>query len=379
MIHTENSLKNKIIGHLQLILVICFVGATIIFSQILKSNTSPNIVKNQNIRKIPVEQIQIKQQDYFLNFKLNGFVTTGTKIQITPQVSGRISKVSQQALPGSNFAKNQILFEIDPVDFKLNIAKKNSNLKQAEVKLKIREAEYKVAISEWEGINNKKPIPDLVSKKPLLDAAKAELAASKADLEIAQIQLERTKFSLPFDGKILSSNIALGQFIQSGKSLGEAFDIQSVEIESSLNKEELKWLKLMDQPKVQIYTQNEKIYDGNISRISGVLDLNTRFTNIFFEISNEDKKKFKAGQFVEIKITNNNPMKVLHIPIEALQENNHLWEIANMKLKRKKIDILQITKNHAIVLSNTPQINIAKGNLFGISEGDLVNIINSNK
>jgi RND family efflux transporter MFP subunit len=369
------NLKNKIIEHLQLILVMVFIIITIVFSQILKSDNSSSIIKSNEIRKIPVEQINIKQKDYFLNFKINGFVTTGAKIQLIPQVSGRISKVSDQILAGSVFDKDQILFQIEPVDFELNITKIKSKLKQNESNLKLRKAEYKVAISEWRGLNGKKSIPDLVSKKPALDAAKAVLNATEADLQIAKIKLQRAKFSLPFAGKILSSNIAKGQFIQSGKSLGEVFDIEAVEIESSLNKEELKWLKIMDQPKILIHIQDKKTYHAEIARISGVLDPKTRFTNIVFKVSNEDRKHLIAGQFIEIEITNNNPMKVLHIPIESLQENDNIWEIVDMKLKNRIINIIQITKDYVIVLSDKKNINIAKGNLLGSSEGDLVKII----
>ena len=321
--------------------------------------------------------MQIKKKDYFLSFKINGFVTTGAKIKITPQVSGRISSVSDNTLAGDIFKKNQILFQIDPIDFELNIETIKSKLKQNEAQLKLKQAEYEIAISEWKKINKDKPIPDLVSKKPPLDAAKAALNASKAELNIAEIQLERTKFSFPFNGKIISSNVALGQFINAGKSLGEVFDIKSVEIDSSLNKEELKWLKLIDKPKILINTQNHKQYEGYIARISDILDPETRFTNIVFDIPDAVKENLKAGEFVEIEISDNKPIKIFEIPIEALQDNDNIWEIADMKLKNKKINILQIKKNHVIVLDDQKIINLANGNLLGASDGDLVKLINT--
>jgi RND family efflux transporter MFP subunit len=372
----QKNLKNKLIGNLQLVLVISFVIATITFSQILKSKSPSNIKINKEVRKIPVEQIQIKQKNHFLNFKINGFVVTGAKIQLIPQVSGRISHVSKKSLPNSTFNKNHILFEIYPLDFELNITKITSEIKKNEVNLRIKTAEHEVAISEWKRVNGKKPIPDLVSKKPQLEVARAVLMASQANLQIAKIQLERTRFSLPFDGRILSSNIALGQFIQSGQSLGEAFDIKSIEIESSLNKEELRWLKSMKKPKILIHTQDQKTHEVEISRISGILNPKTRFTNIAFSVSDEIKKLLKPGQFVEIKITDTQPIKVLNIPIEALQEGDSVWEIADMKLKGRKINILQITKDHAVSLSNKKEVNIAIGNLLGSSDGDLVKILN---
>jgi len=375
MQHTENSLKNKLLGHLQLILVLTFVISTIAFSKMLNSDKTETIASKQAIKKIIVETVKISPEPYLINFKINGFVETGSKIDIISQVSGRIISLDKNILAGGSFVENQELFTIDPIDFELNIQKIQSQLKTAKADLDLKQAEHDVAISEWKQINGQKPIPDLVSKKPHLDAAKANILSSQANLEIAKLNLTRTKFSFPFAGRVLSSNVAIGQFVNAGQSLGKAFDLESLEISSSLNNDELNWLKKIQNPKITIKTKNGNQYEGNIARISAILDPKTRFTNITF-ISEEAKKHLTAGEFIEISIVAKKPINVLMIPIEALQEQNQIWIIKDNKLKKKKVEIFQITKNYAISINNDQNFTVAKGNLFGASEGDLVKVSN---
>ena len=76
------------------------------------------------------------------------------EVSITPQVKGRVSKLSPQMVAGGTFQKGELLFAIEDVDYQLAIAHAQANLAQAELELLRNENLADLARKEWHSLNS---------------------------------------------------------------------------------------------------------------------------------------------------------------------------------------------------------------------------------
>ena len=72
-------------------------------------------------------------------------------------------------------------------------------------------------------------MPPLVAKTPQLEQAQAQISAAQAREDIARLALSRTTFTLPFDGRVVSSKAEQGLLLKDGQAFGEVFASDSIE------------------------------------------------------------------------------------------------------------------------------------------------------
>jgi multidrug efflux pump subunit AcrA (membrane-fusion protein) len=208
----EVSLKSNI----QLFIVICFLAGAFFLSQILEPEKE-RVVKNSGKRTLLVKTVNISPATQRVSFERTGTVTARNLIAIAPQVSGRVVSVDSSFRSGSIFSANKTLFRIDGQDFQHQVDIAGAELATAEARLEVARAEHEASTDEWYSLNPGKEIPPLVARLPQLNEAKSAFSAAKARLSDAKLDLERSRYKLPYDGYVVESSIEEGQFVQSGQ------------------------------------------------------------------------------------------------------------------------------------------------------------------
>ncbi|MFT5702857.1 MAG: RND family efflux transporter MFP subunit [Rickettsiales bacterium] len=367
----KEKIKNIIKKNIQLVAVIGFVIGALMISDSLKSNH--DIAKNDRTsdRVIFVENKIISPEKHRVSFETTGNVEARGEIEIVAQVGGRIVDVHESFFSGGNFKKDEVLFQIDPRDFEFEVSNLEAQVAKAQTVLELEIAESKAALFEWKQINNDKKAPKLVAREPQLAEAKSNLKSAKASLGNAKLNLERTKFTLPFDGKVLDSSVALGGYISAGQSYGTVFDINSLEVRASLEDNKLRWLLGTNNPEITIsttYLGQTKEYQGKLKRSASSLNTATRFATVRFGFL-EEIDDLLPGVFADIKIRGQQIDNVLLIDPSALQDQSTIWAIENDKLVKIEPEIIYSNSNYFVIKAENKEINVVISRLSGVSEG----------
>ena len=167
------------------------------------------------------------------------------------------------------------------------VIRAQAGVAQAEQALVREKAEGEIARQDWEELGSGDPSA-LTLRKPQLQQAQATLLAAKAELQQANLQLKRTAVQAPFDGRVITKNSDLGQFVAPGARLGRIFSTDIAEVRLALTDSDLAKLDLPlayvadsrdTAPDVKlsaIIAGQNRVWQGKIMRTDSTYDTQTR-------------------------------------------------------------------------------------------------------
>lgn len=361
-----------VIGFIQLIAVIAFIVASFVISGMLHTEKRNTLKNNSAQRVLFVETTNVTPQTRRIAFNATGNIKARANVNIVPEVSGRIQYVSADFYEGGLFQGNKPLFKIDPRDYELSVQRLSATVAQAKTALDLQRAEAQAAIEEWRVMNGKKKAPALVARAPQLAEAQANLDAAKAQLAEAQLDLSRATFTLPFSGRVLSSNLEQGQYVMAGQSYGSVFDLSSLEISASLDQQKLEWLTQTKDPQITAQIKingKEETYPLRLKRSAASLDNGTRFGTIAFGFE-APPTNILPGNFARLHIEGPQRENITILPAAALQKGGEIWLVdANNQIHSLIPDILYAGDDSIMVTNiNGPQ-TVVTSRLSGATEG----------
>jgi RND family efflux transporter MFP subunit len=206
------------------ILAIGILGAAVLIAARSDVETEKPKVPPQLIRAL-----DIRTETLQLSVPAQGTVAPRTESDLTAQVSGQVVEVSPKFANGGFFAKGDALVRIDPRDYELAVATANVEVAQAQLRYAQELEESAVAQSEWTDVGQGDP-NDLALRKPQLAQARASLDAARARYQMAKRNLKRTTILAPFDGRVRSKRIDVGQVVSPNAPLGRIYAIDYAEI-----------------------------------------------------------------------------------------------------------------------------------------------------
>lgn len=367
-------------AYAQLSIVLIFIISCFMISTLM-ADTDFDKPADIAKRKTLVQAITIEPKTEQLIFSKTGVVKAETIINITPQISGRVTDVSENLTDGGAFAAHTPLIKIDSLNYENALAQAQATLAQAEATLELEQAQAEIAVEEWNRINPDKKIPALVARKPQLKQAKTALQSAKAQLRDAELNLERTQIEFPFPGKVLEADIGVGDFVQAGQSYGTFYKLSDTEIVVPVDDTTLKWITPGVTEARITYPHNGETLtqNGFVVRIDSEINSQTRFTDVFIDVHNAAAHTLPSpNRFVEVEILGPKLNNIWHIPSTALQGRRGIWEIKEDKtLTYREPLILNYSQNGAYIMSNGEPIRIINGLLKTASENMKVDILDS--
>jgi len=368
---------DKTLGIAQCVLVLAFVVAAFSISQALRSSYKPPGAAQAERPGATVKASTLSPESYTIQLRTSGVVSAKANVDVVPEVSGRVVFVDPNFFQDGSFEAGQVLFKIDASEFELNVQKSIAEVQRAEASLRLSKAEVDSAKFNWQQNNGDKPIPALVAKEPQLQRAEADLRSAKANLAVARLQLERTEFSLPFSGRVVTAQVSVGNFVAAGKSYGQVFDLSALEVNASLDEQQLRWLINAETPKVFMSYSlfgAAQMREGQYERGAASLDGNTRFASVNFSFLEVDSELI-PGTFVDINMQGERLENIYRIPIEAQQTSGQLWVVDDGGLKSWAPEILHQSDEYIIVPATGQNIRIVISRVGGAFEGMPVKVL----
>ncbi|MFH1214987.1 MAG: efflux RND transporter periplasmic adaptor subunit [Pseudomonadota bacterium] len=329
-------------------------------------------------RKIPeyrpalVRTIELRPADHQTTVHAMGTVIPSQSIDLAARIAGDVVRISPEFLPGGRFAAGAEILHIDPVDYELAVEQRKGEVARMEYELKLEIGKQSVARREYQllGETVTRDNEELILRGPQLKAAQAALLSTKASLAKAELDLQRTHISSPFNGLVLEKYVGLGSQVGSGTKLAALVDTDEYWVKVAVPMDRLARITIpgaIGQAGSPARITNlagwgeNAFRNGTVKSLLAGVDPENRMAGLLIAVpdplcltsSNKDRPRLTINTFVDVEIDGNTLAGVYEIPREALHEGRRVWIMTSENtLNIRQIDIIWSEEKTVFAVGN---------------------------
>ena len=217
-----------------------------------------------------------------ISFDVDGVVVPFRQLQLAAEVSGKVQYKSDHCRTGKTVNAGDLLLQIEPDDYQLEVRRLEQELAQAvamtkELDAEITSSENQIKNSEQQlnidsrqlarnsdlqarGAASVSEVDDarrselvartslqsIIDQKNVLTQRKIRLEAAKAfvqaNLEKAELSLRRTQIIAPFDAVVVSETVEQDSYVQPGTTVVVLQETTSLDVSCKLHMRQMNWL-----------------------------------------------------------------------------------------------------------------------------------------
>ncbi len=379
-------------------LLILTIGGLLVFA-VATLRPKPEPIPAAPPEPMKVSVILANPQTEVLTVYSQGTVAPKREIDLVAQVAGRITKVASNFVNGGFFSQATPLASIDKRDYELALIRANARVAQAQQELATNRGQARQARREWRDLGND-DANALFLRKPQVAAAEANLASAKAERDQAELDLQRTHITVPFNGRVRETMVDLGQYVTPGSKIATVYDTSVAEIRLSVTDRQAALLdlplgfrggELKQGPEVTIFgTIAGKRYQwqGRIARTDASIDTRSRLYYAVAEVVDpfvanpqSSQAPLIVGLFVEAEIRGRALDDVITLPKQALFKGNQIYVLdAENRVHSKTVNLLYTNANTAWIQAEVnPGEAIVVERQSYLSEGIVVSPVPKNE
>ena len=324
-------------------------------------------------------------EEVFISAESTGRVEAKYSIDVIARVSGFLDKKFFKE--GDFVKKGQLLFQIDPREYQIEVNNSQASVNQYSALLKNAQQELNRAnaLIKEDLISHSDVDQSLATRnqnKALLDAARQKLA-------LARVNLSYTSIHSPIDGRIGKVNITEGNYVTA--TSGPLVNISSTDpvyVSFSLRSQDfVKLLRASDKfkdVKVKVQFENGLEYGkiGKINFVDNKVDQNSGSVQMRATFENP-KGWLVPGDYMKVTLIAPKKVSFMTVPQSCTKgdamSGYYVWTVENNKSVRKDIKVSDAVNNNWIVDSGlTTKDNVVVAGIQNItSAGQKVKILDA--
>lgn len=312
-------MKKKIII---VVLAVLLAIATRFIMSIAGSYMKKNSAKNRPAPNVVVDTIS--EQDVIQSFDAPGRVVSKYQVSVMARISGYLQK--SYFKEGDYVKAGETLFLIEPVEYQNAASVAGANIQN--IRAQLAYANKQLARAEElvkQDYIAKSRYDEILANR---DALQAQLKAAQSNFNDTNRNLSYTRVKAPVDGRIGIIDVTVGNYVTpSSGSLTTINSTNPIYVTFPLSSEDYASISSIDENanakrRVELYFQNGDKYnqDGVQDFLDNKVDQSTGTVTMRATFQNKDNKLLH-GEFVNVKLYANHPVKVPVVPIVAVQEN----------------------------------------------------------
>ena len=158
-----------------------------------------------------------------LTVTLTGEVHARAPVALRPLAAGRVVEVSPSLRAGGTFRAGETLLVVDPEDAELALERARGMLAAARGRLRRHRDRGALDAEEHRRRNPGAEVPAAVARLGRIERFEGRERAALANVKLAELQLSRTRFSLPFDGTVIAAPVSVGEVVTPAGGVGTVF------------------------------------------------------------------------------------------------------------------------------------------------------------
>ena len=312
-------MKKKIII---VVLAVLLAIATRFIMSVAGSYMKKNSTKNRPAPNVVVDTIS--EQDVIQSFDAPGRVVSKYQVSVMARISGYLQK--SYFKEGDYVKAGETLFLIEPVEYQNAASVAGANIQN--IRAQLAYANKQLARAEElvkQDYIAKSRYDEILANR---DALQAQLKAAQSNFNDTNRKLSYTRVKAPVDGRIGNIDVTVGNYVTpSSGSLTTINSTNPIYVTFPLSSEDYASISSIDENanakrRVELYFQNGDKYnqDGVQDFLDNKVDQSTGTVTMRATFQNKDNKLLH-GEFVNVKLYANHPVKVPVVPIVSVQEN----------------------------------------------------------
>jgi len=291
--------------------------------------------------KPTVSVVQPKPTTQALTVRLTGSVRIEEQARVMSEVTGRVVWISPKFSNGGSIPANETFIKIDTAEHALRVERAEMAVKAAEARVWVEKAGGEEDAREFLRANPGAEVSDSVRRLPSIAEMEAELAQARTVLKLAKLRLKQTNISLPYDSRVLATELEVGEFVGPARSvsgragrLGAVYRTDAIRVRVPVDPKDLAYLAPVIGRSARVRTQLGA-YDATVERVSAAVAPSTRLAGLFLKFSDDVPRQTLPlpGMFAEVRIAGPSYENVYVLPESVLQEGGSVWVVDAGALK----------------------------------------------
>lgn len=268
-----------------------------------------------------------------------GTIKPYQQTNLNARVSSQVEFLAENSDIGSIVKKGDVLVRLDDDTYKNTLQLRKSDLAKAKAAYQLEMGQQSVAKAEAEQLKQLSSsfigeviISDLALRAPQLAQAKADVEAAEVAVKMAQLDVDYTKITAPYNAMITERNVSVGSLTNTQDSLMTLVGIDEYRIEAAVAIDKLSNLNLKknENSKVQITSSTGIVREGRIIRLVASLDSTTRMGRVLISIPDplgikNNEPALILGDHAEVLFKAGTLENTVVVPRRALQPNDSVF------------------------------------------------------
>ncbi len=328
--------------------------------------TGPRVEPRPHVVEAPlVRVLRASPETIQLSVSTHGTVVPRSESELIPEVSGRVTWVSPDLVSGGFFSQGEPLLRIEALDYEVELEQARARLARAESDLANARTTHARQIDlAAQQASSEARRDDAINRLRVAEAVKREALGSLAK---AERNLVRTEILAPYDGRVRSERVDVGQFVNRGAIVATIYAIDFAEVRLPIPDAELAYLDLplvYDEGETSEpiavtlrarFAGQEHEWQGEVVRTEGELDAQTRMVNVVARVPEpyaraKGKPPLSVGLFVEAEISGPEARNIIVLPRSALRGGDRVLIVdADERLRFRAIEVLRVSRDQVLV------------------------------
>ena len=273
-----------------------------------------------------------------------GTVAAAREVELKSQVSGEITEMNANLVPGGHLRQGETLLKIDPTDYRLAVRQLTTEVAKAESDLQLEEGNQLIAQKEYQLLGETVSDTEkaLILRRPQLDNLRAAREAAQARLDQARVDLGRTRIKAPFNAVVQSRGVNIGARADQSTTLATLVGTDAYWVEVAVPVSQLRWIQVPQTDTDQ--GSLARIYDaaawgegvfrqGRVIRLAANLEEQGRMARLLVRVEdplslrpdNGDQPTLLIGSYVRVEIQGQELAAAAAIEREFIHNGSTVW------------------------------------------------------
>lgn len=338
-------------------LIVVVIGIFVAF-KILTGKPKPDPKPIVTPPPIEVGTMIAEPSAHSLMVTTQGTAEPAVATRLSSEVMGRVLSIAESYRPGGFFKQGDVLLRVDNTQYRLAVARAESQLAAARQRLAEERGRALQAQREWRDLGSESANA-LFLRKPQIESAQAAVQAGEIEVAKAQQDLEKTEIKAPFDGRVRSKLVDLGQYIGVGVPVAEVYATHEIRIQLPLTDKQLAMLdlKLLESsnPGVEKVSVSAEVagktwqWEGRLIGTSADVDIQSRVHFVIVAVDDpfgferaSDNPPLTPGLFISAALRGKPMEGVTRLPRNSIHTDGTIrWVDDQDVLRERNVELLQ--------------------------------------
>lgn len=246
-----------------------------------------------------VSSAVVREEKWQATLSAIGSVTAAQGVTVTPELAGPVTEIAFES--GAVVAKGDLLVRLDT-------SSEEAQLRAIKAQVELA----RINLDRTKTLRDENMVPQAD-----LDTAEATMKQNQANADAIQAVIDKKTIRAPFAGRLGIRQVNLGQYLDAGKPIVSLQSLSPIYADFSLPQQELARIKTGLRVRLAIDAFPDRQFEGELTAINPDLDSSTRSVGLRASFENADGS-LRPGMYARVEVLMPEESNVLVIPLTSV-------------------------------------------------------------